>query len=198
VRLRLSLASGGLIELVDACARNVVDAAVLLADLCDRYPERLEQAAGISDFEQRGDEFVAELSRRIERTLATPIDARDLVGLAVAVDVADDLVLLRPATLPEEARAQAVVLLQACERIADATARLHRLPDLSAELDDVRRLEDEGDRLRRVATAKLFCSGLPPVEIMRLKRVHEALEAAIDATRAVADRIAVVVIKHRW
>ena len=184
----------------------MVDAAVLLREACDRYPEGLELTEQIHALAQRGDALRARLGERIERALMTPVDGRDLHALAMLVDaicdrvddVADELVLYRPAALPEQARAQARVLMLACERVADAVIRLPRLPDLGAELDDVRRLEEEGDRLRRDATAALFGSGLDAIEIVRLKSIHESLERAIDACRAVADLLAIVALKHRW
>jgi uncharacterized protein Yka (UPF0111/DUF47 family) len=192
--------------LLQAAATNAVEAATLLSEACDRYPERLDVAAAIHGRERRGDELLAELGRRIEQAFATPIDGRDLLAIGTALDrvvdaiddVADELLLYRVASLPEQARAQARVLMYACERIADATARLARMPALHAELGDVRTLEEEGDRLRRDATAQLFHSGLDPLEIVRLKSVHEALERAIDECRAVADAMALVTIRHRW
>jgi uncharacterized protein Yka (UPF0111/DUF47 family) len=65
------------------------------------------------------------------------------------------------------------------------------------DLDDVRSLEEEGDRLRRDATAPLFHSGLDALEIVRLKNVHEGLECAIDACRAIADDLATVALRDR-
>jgi uncharacterized protein Yka (UPF0111/DUF47 family) len=174
--------------------------------VCDRYPERLERAARIAVVEQEADALVRRLADRVHRSFATPIEARDLLALGEVVDsvvdrvddVGDRLVLLRPPALPEEARAQARVLVRACERLGDATRRLAGFPDLTSEQEDVRALEREADALRLDATAKLFHSGLPPLQIVALKSVHEAIEAAVDACRDAANLLAAVALKNRW
>jgi hypothetical protein len=203
---RLSPRRKAVFGLVATAARNAVEAAGDLRDVCDRYPEGRERARLLHEREERGDELVALLSAQVQRALTTPVDARDLAELAIAIDrivdavdaAASALFVLAPAALPEQARAQARTLVAACERVADAAARLHRAPDLGREVADVRALEEDGDRLRRDAVAALFHSGLPPVEIVRLKSVHEALEEAIDACRTAVDRMAMLAFKERW
>ena len=206
LRLRLSQRGAAFFEPIETVARLAHDAAVLLADLCDRYPEQLGRADELHALERRGDEALLQLTRLVQTSMATPIDARDLVNLGSALydvldrvdDVGDDLTLYRPAALPEQARAQARVLTQAGERLVDAAVRLPRFPDLSDEREDVRALEREGDELRRDAVAKLFHSGLPPVEIVRVKAVHESLEEAIDSCRDAAHLMAMIAVKNRW
>ena len=203
---RLTPRSRAVFGLIVAAVQNAGEAALRLRDACDRYPEGRERARELHALEVRGDELVVELVTQVQRAFSTPVDAPDLVALVRSIDgivdaiddAADALLLFAPAALPGQARAQARVLVAACDRLADAAGRLDRLPDLSAEVADVYALEEEGDRLRRDATAWLFHSGLPPVEIVRLKGVHEALELAIDACRVTADRMAMIAVKHRW
>jgi uncharacterized protein Yka (UPF0111/DUF47 family) len=191
------------VALAAACA---IEAAVLLSDALDRYPERLDLLAGIHPIERRCDEIVDALRVAIGAAFSTPVDRRDLLALALAIDdvidriddVADEVVLYRPVALPEQARAQGRVLMAACEGVGDAIGRLPRLGGIGVHLEEIRAFEEEGDRLRRDATARLFHSGLDALEIVRLKSIHEALEEAIDACRAVADRIATLAIKNRW
>ena len=186
--------------------RLAVEAATLLADVCDRYPEGVSQLAEVKRVEEAADASVAELRALLDATLAAPADPRELVALAIIVDdvidaiddVADELLVFRPESLPEEARAQAQVLVRACELLADVLDRVHRFPETASELDEVRMLEREGDKLRREAVARLFGSGAAPLEIVRLKAVHEGLERAIDATRDAADGLAVLTLRHRW
>jgi uncharacterized protein Yka (UPF0111/DUF47 family) len=186
-------------------ATTAVDAAVLLRDACDRYPEHVASLDLIHALEQRGDAHVARMRTALDSAFATPVASRDLHLLAVGFDavtncideVAVELALFRPRTLPEGARAQARVLMLACERLADAAGRLPAFPLIGGDLHEVRALEEEGDRLRRDATAALFHSGLDALEIIRLKNVHESLERAIDACRSVADDLAMVALRDR-
>jgi uncharacterized protein len=190
--------------LADA-ATTAVDAAVVLREACDRYPERIVGLDVVHALEQRGDVHVARMREALDGTFGTPIASRDLHRLAVGLDavtdcideVAVELLLFRPRSLPEGARAQARVLMLACQRLSDAAGRLPAFTLIAGDLEDVRRLEEEGDRLRRDATAALFHSGLDALEIIRLKNVHESLERAIDACRSVADELAMVALRER-
>jgi uncharacterized protein Yka (UPF0111/DUF47 family) len=181
------------------------DASIRLRETCDRYPEQFELVAEIERIEERGDDAVARMRAAVDGTFATPLDPRDLLLLVVGFDdvtdriheVAVELALFRPRALPEGARAQARVLMLACARLADAAGRLPAFDLIGHDLDDVRSLEEEGDRLRRDATAALFHSGLDALEIVRLKNVHEGLERAIDACRAIADDLATVALRDR-
>ncbi len=179
---------------------------MLLSDALDRYPEGITRLEDIHPIERRCDGIVAGLRVAIEEAFSTPVDGRDLLALARAVDdvldriddVADEVALYRPVALPEQARAQGRVLVAATESVGDAIRRLPRLGGIGVYLSEVQAFEEEGDRLRRDATARLFHSGLDALEIVRLKSIHEALEDAIDACRAVADRLATLSIKNRW
>jgi uncharacterized protein Yka (UPF0111/DUF47 family) len=183
-----------LFDLLAASARNLVAAAELLVDLYDRHPEVGDRPARIAAAEEEGDRITAEIYRRLDRNFASPLPRADLIALARALDTicdeieqaAVELDLVGVRTVPELARAQARTVLGACERLLDAVERLHRLPDLTAEVADVYELEDEGDRIVRDALARLFASGGEPLEIIRLKIVHDRLEIAANAAKAAA------------
>src|SRR5262249_5788083 len=100
-------------------------------------------------------------------------------------------------TVSEQARAQAGILLLACERLGDAVERLSSLPDLHAELDDVRALEDEGDAIHRDGLARIFAGGDEPIEVLRAKELHDRLEAAVDAVATAARLVERILLKNR-
>jgi uncharacterized protein Yka (UPF0111/DUF47 family) len=190
--------------LADA-ARHLVEAATLCWELYDRYPEAGDRLERIQALEAVADAITAGTYERLHRTFVTPIEREDLLALARALDDVCDLIeeaatqldVLRVPVVPERARAQARILLHACERIMDAVERVHRLPDLSAEIEDVYALEDEGDRVVRDALARLFASGEDPLSIIRVKGLHDALERAIDATKTTARVLEAIVLKNR-
>ena len=100
----------------------------------------------------------------VNKTFVTPIDGEDIYDLATALDdvcdfmdqVADELNLYGVDEVPRKAIEQAGVILKAVGKIADAIARLEGLKDISSLLVDIHTLEDEGDRIVRAATARLF------------------------------------------
>ena len=172
------------------------------AELYDRFPEAGDRVLRIREAEANGDRLTIELYEVLHSTFSTPLPRGHLLALAHAIDgVADaieeastELDLVGVESVPERARAQARLVLHACERIADAVERLRNRPNLEAEVADIYSLEDEGDQLVRDALARLFASGAEPLEIVRTKTLHDRLEQALDSTKTVAaalERIAV-------
>ena len=76
--------------------------------------------------------------------------------------------------------------------------RLDGFKDSSAQLIELRELEDEGDRLvprrrRRSSSAP----GADPMTIIRWKDIHEQLEEAVDACENAADVLEAILVKNR-
>ena len=192
-------------EPIAEAARNVVVAARLNMELYDRFPESGERVALIRESEQEGDRITAGLHRALTSALLTPVDREDMLAVATALDdVCDDiedcanaLELYAVHSVPERAREQARLLLLACERLSDAAERLWKLPDLSMEIADVFALEDEGDRTRRDALARLFAGGADPLDVVRTKSLHDGLERALDSTKTAAQAMQSLVVQHR-
>jgi uncharacterized protein Yka (UPF0111/DUF47 family) len=188
--------------LLEDATRNLVFMSGLCAELYDRFPEAGDRVVRIRAAEDEGDRITAELYEALHRSFATPLPREHLLALARAIDdVADaveeaatELELVGVEFVPERARAQARLVLHASERLGDAVERLRGRPNLEAEVADIYALEDEGDQLVRDALARLFASGAEPLEIVRMKTLHDRLEQALDSTKAAAialERIAV-------
>ncbi|HEY1480064.1 MAG TPA: DUF47 family protein [Gaiellales bacterium] len=189
-------------DLLEEATRNLVFMSSLLADLYDRFPEAGDRVERIRGAEDEGDRITLDLYTALHRSLSTPMPREHLLALARALDdvcdaveeAATELELVGVRSVPERARAQARLVLHACERLADAVERLRRRPNLEAEVADIYAIEDEGDQLVRDALARLFASGAEPLEIVRMKTLHDRLEQAVDLTKAAAatlERIAV-------
>jgi uncharacterized protein len=85
----------------------------------------------------------------------------------------------------------------AVENMAKALAELRGLRNAERYLVEVKRLEDNGDRIVRDAIAQLFeSSHVDPVTIIRWKDIFEALEDAIDACETAADVVGNIVVKN--
>src|ERR1700712_4626424 len=100
----------------------------LCAELYDRFPEAGDRVLRIREAEDEGDRITRELYETLHRTFSTPMPRGHLLALARSLDdVADaveeaatELELVGVQSVPELARAQARLVLHACERLADA------------------------------------------------------------------------------
>ena len=132
-----------------------------------------------------------------------PFDREDLFDLATSIDdivdyaeeTADFLSLYSVEAPMEQALELAGILREASRNIAAALARLPDVTSLNSYLIEVKRLENEGDRVMREAVASLFDGGIDPIVIIRWKDIFEKLEAAVDACEHVAHVLEGIVVK---
>jgi uncharacterized protein Yka (UPF0111/DUF47 family) len=99
---------------------------------------------------------------------------------------------IRPA-----AKAQAQVILRSTEKLREAVERVDGFKDADRQLNELRELEDEGDRLNREAVSDLFKSETDAIAIIRWKDIHEQLEEAVDACENAADVLEAILVKNR-
>jgi len=191
--------------LFDRAAQNLVATSRLLLDLMESYPERRDLVDEIKDREHDGDSVTHEIVQLVNKTFVTPIDGEDIYDLATALDdvcdfmdqVADELNLYGVDEVPPEAVDQATVILKATTKLAEAIARLEGLKDISELLVEIHTLEDEGDRIVRAATARLFRDGHDPLVVIRWKDIHQDLEQAVDSCERSAHVLESIYLKNR-
>ncbi len=193
-------------DLYSRASANTVEIARLLVELLDRFPDDgAELITRIKEREHEGDHLTHEVVDLLNRTFVTPFDRDDMYRLAGALDdicdhvdeAADNLGIFGVERVPDKARAQAEVILRAARNLDEAIGRLEGFKDSKAQLIELRRLEDEGDRLVRDAIAELFQSGQDPIAIIRWKDIHERLEEAVDALERAADVLEAILVKNR-
>ena len=80
-------------------------------------------------------------------------------------------------------------------RVALSQAAQGRRPP--AQLVEINRLENEGDRISREAIASLFENGIDPMVVIRWKDIFESLEQAIDTCETVAHVLEGIELKRR-
>jgi uncharacterized protein Yka (UPF0111/DUF47 family) len=95
-----------------------------------------------------------------------------------------------------QALEQCRVLVDAVEILAFALAELRSVRQAERHLVEVKRLEDEGDRIVRDAIASLFEDDVDPLTVIRWKDIFDALEDAIDSCESAADVIGNIVVKN--
>ena len=181
--------------LFDRAAQNLVATAQLLLDLLEHYPDRRDLVDQIKDREHEGDAVTHEIVQLVNKTFVTPIDGEDIYDLATALDdvcdfmdqVADELNLYGVDEVPPEAIEQADVIVKAVAKLADAISTLV----------DIHTLEDDGDRIVRGATARLFRDGHDPLVVIKWKDIHEHLEQAVDSCERSAHVLESIYLKNR-
>jgi predicted phosphate transport protein (TIGR00153 family) len=191
-------------NLFEAAATNIVHAADLLDQMMTAWPERPELARDILVCEQDGDRITHDLVNRLNQTFVTPIEREDILELATGLDdivdfmeeVADFMGLYKIEAPMEQAQQLAHTLLLSCRQIAEAMPHLRDFGDIAPYTSEIHRLENDGDRTVREATAALFDNGIDPMMVIRWKDIYERLEDAIDATERVANILSGIVIKN--
>ena len=191
-------------DLFEEAGANIVRAAGLLERMVDEWPDHGELAREVVICEQEGDRITHDIIQRLNQTFVTPIDREDIYALASALDdivdfieeVSDFLGLYRIEAPMDQAIEMAKVLHEACRQIAAALPLLRTLKDLSHYVVEIHRLENEGDRLERMALASLFERAVDPMVVIRWKDVFVRLEQAVDATEQVANTLQGIVLKN--
>ena len=205
-RLKLTPQKREFFDLYNQAAANIVAIADRLVALLDRFPDGADDLGReVKELEHEGDRLTHELVDLLNRTFVTPFDRDDMYRLSTAIDdvcdhideAADDIALYGVKVVPDEAKAQADVILRAAIQLDEAVGLLEGFKDSRRQLVALRELEDEGDRLSREAIADLFRSGQDPLTIIRWKDIHEQLEDAVDACENAADVLEAILVKNR-
>jgi predicted phosphate transport protein (TIGR00153 family) len=194
-------------DLFETSAANVLAAGRLLRDLVEDYrdvPGRLQK---LTDSEHAGDRVTHDILEKLDKTFVTPLDREDIHALAIELDnivdaielVADRLLLYR-IERPTELLISLVRLLErCCEQIAQAVPLLRhpkRLKDIVPHTIEINRLENEADKLHRIALSSLFDESTDALTVVKWKEVYDTLEWAIDSTEDVADQLHGIVLKN--
>jgi predicted phosphate transport protein (TIGR00153 family) len=206
VPLRLTPQRREFYDLYTQASANAVAIADRLVALLDSFPDDTADALrDIKELEHEGDRLTHDVIYLLNRTFVTPFDRDDMYRLAAALDdvcdhvdeAADNLDAYKVKVIPDRAKEQAQVIRRAAGKLHAAVQLLEGFKDSRKHLIELRRLEDEGDRLAREAVAELFRSGQDPLSIIRWKDIYERLEEAIDACENAADVLEAIVVKNR-
>jgi predicted phosphate transport protein (TIGR00153 family) len=205
-RLRLTPQKREFFALYSRASGNTVEISRLLVELLERFPGGDGNLIReIKEREHEGDHLTHEVVDLLNRTFVTPFDRDDMYRLAGAIDdvcdhvdeAAGNIGTYGIERVPAKAIEQAQVIHQAARNLDSAVQRLEGFQDSSAQLEELRRLEDEGDRLVRDAVAELFDTVDDPIVIIRWKDIHERLEEACDALENAADVLEAILVKNR-
>jgi len=193
-------------ELYNRSAENIVAMSDRLVELLDRFPDGTDELVGVvKQLEHEGDGLTHELVDLLNRTFVTPFDRDDMYRLAGALDdicdhvdeAAGRIVSYGVTEIRLQAREQAKVIRSSAGKLADAVAVLEGFQDSRRHLDELRELEDVGDRILHDSVSSLFMARGDPLEVIRWKDIHESLESAVDACGYAANVLEAIVVKNR-
>lgn len=188
-------------------AENVLTGSRALLDLMRAYTDTEKKAARVHEIEHQGDVLAQTILNSLDATFVTPIDREDIHALASSIDKVLDFI---------DAAAQRMVLLRLKKPTADmlklgelierAAQELCRVvpklsnPTFSEEirvhLNELVRLEKEGDQIHHAALARLFEEEKDAIKLIKIKEITEFLEEALDRFERAAHVIESIVVKN--
>ena len=193
-------------ELFSRAGANALEAARLAETRFREYPSSSVSQADVKRIETIGDGITHDLIQLLNTQYVTPFDREDIYDLATTIDDVVDHIeeacdLLELYNLEQPARRaveQCDVIVAATEQLAVALGGLKGLRGVQQALVEVKRKEDEGDRLVREAIGSLFTdSRIDPLVVIRWKDIYESLEDALDACETAANVLGNIVVKNQ-
>jgi predicted phosphate transport protein (TIGR00153 family) len=205
MRLALVPRTNEFYDLFGEAGLNALETARATEQRLREFPDTSIPHERVKELETEGDRLTHDLIQLLNTQYVTPLDREDIYALATAIDdvvdhiehASDLLSLYRIEGPMEQAVDQARVLVSATEALARALATLRSPDSVRRHLVEVKRFEDEGDRIVRDAIAALFENeDVSPRVIIRWKDIFEALEQAVDACEKAAQVIGNIVVKN--
>ena len=93
-------------------------------------------------------------------------------------------------------RQQAGVLVQITKAVAKEIRHLRTLSSVERDWSHINRLEREGDRVYRRATADLFSGDHPAIEVLKWKDIVDQVEDAIDRCQHISNTMESIALKY--
>jgi len=195
-------------DLLEQAADGVATGAAELAKLVGSLGGSLGDAADhhqrIRELEHAGDDLTHRIMETLNTTFVTPFDRQDIHRLASMLDdvldaieaVSDLLVLHRVETPSAAISLQVGVLVQITGPVVRAVRHLRSLSAVERDWAEINRLEREGDRLYRRATAELFSGEHPAIEVLKWKDIVDRIEDAIDRCQDISNTIESIALKY--
>jgi predicted phosphate transport protein (TIGR00153 family) len=197
-------AYGELSDLLERAGRNVELSTAVLRDLMRAWPDGAEKRIELVDLEHENDAVTHDVYHHLHARPVVPFERSDVLTLASRLDdvvdyteeAADFLGLYRVDAPMDQAIALADTLAAAGREVATTLRMLGDLPSAVPHLVEIKRLENEGDRILRDGLSALFEGGVDPMVVIRWKDIYERVEEGIDACDRVAHVLRGIAVKR--
>jgi uncharacterized protein len=205
VRLSLTPKTSEFYVLFARAGDNALDVARLVDRRFREHPNSGITQEQVKAAETANDTVTFDLIQLLNTQYLTPFDRDDIYMLAIELDdvideleEASDLLGLYGIELPtKHAVQQTALLVAATEQLKIACGSLKSFAGIQDALVELKRLEDEGDRVLREGLAALFRDDrIDPLMVIRWKDVYDRLERALDSCETAANTIGNIVVKN--
>lgn len=186
-------------------AKVICDAARELQSAVRQGNSHMAEAAKrIRIMEQKGDEIIHDVLKRLNSTFITPIDPEDIHSLSSHMDdvldgieeAAHCLVAYRVEPIPPPVVELAALIGSCAESMAKAIDAMARNKPMIDHCIEINRLEDSADEVYRRAVVELFDSGADALHVIKLKEIYDTLEMTTDRCEDVTDVLQSVLVKN--
>ncbi len=175
-----------------------------LTELSKSLLEGKSRHARLRDLEHACDDATHEIHNLVNNTFATPLDQGDILLLASSLDdivdlgeeTADKVDLYRVQSITDAAKEMGEYLAKAGIEVAAAVKHLESLAELQPHRDAIHKLENESDRMLRVAIGDLFSGVRDASELLKWKDIYDLLESTMDACEHAANVMDTIAIKN--
>lgn len=190
-------------EMFSEMVENLSDGARLLKAILQDMKEVDSRVEQLKTIEHRGDEMTHEIITKLNQTFITPFDREDIHKLASSIDdvldfvhaAGERLVMYKITEFTPAAPQLADVVIRQSEQLSKAIAHLEKKNNVLQHCVEINRLENEADRIARVALGQLFENETDPIALIKKKELYEVLETATDKAEDAANVIESVVVK---
>lgn len=195
-------------DLFDRETEIIAHAAERFNEFMNKFEHPDRYADEIKGLEHEADEKTHEIMSELHQSFITPLERSDIRRLVEALDdVLDFLddaarrIVLYDITEPlPEIKELAKVLVQATAVMRTGVGHLRHLRKRTQEIlqncIEIRRLENEGDRINHAVIARLFKSNLEPLTVLKWKEIVVDVETAIDRCQDVANILEGIVLEN--
>ena len=175
-----------------------------LSELSKSLLEGKSRHARLRDLEHECDDATHQIHNLVNNTFATPLDQEDILLLASSLDdvvdlaeeTADKIDLYGVKVITDPAKEMGEYLAKAGIEIAAAVKQLQGLAQLQPHRAEIHRLENESDRMLRVAIGDLFSQERNASELVKWKDIYDLLESTMDACEHAANVMETIAIKN--
>ncbi len=185
---------------------NILDGAIVLKDMLDRFDDPGESQRKIKEIEHRGDALTHTVIQKLNKTFITPLDREDIYSLASKLDDILDLIdasaqrfiMYNVEKTTPDAKSLAYLILQGCHVVDKAVAKLgsNANDQIFECCVEINAIENEADRVAREAISRLFDEEKNPINLLKWKEIYETLEKATDKCEDAANILESVVVKN--
>jgi uncharacterized protein len=194
-------------EFFNEASEKILEGIRLLKEMMEDLSTAAEKSKKIKEVEHEGDRITHDTISKLHQTFITPIDREFIHSLITRMDDILDLIdsaservfLYKIATSTDHVLSLINTLERAVIEVAKGVERLSDLKNSRSILNtciEIHSLENEGDRIFRIALSDLFNSNFDPVEIIKWKDIYETFEDAIDKCEDVANILEGIVLEN--